>query len=76
MPMNRISISVKDEGAGIKDEDMGKIFESFFTTKKKGEGTGLGLSLSKRLVEANGGRIEVQSKVGEGSVFKISLPLL
>jgi len=67
---------VKDEGAGIKDEDMGKIFESFFTTKKKGEGTGLGLSLSKRLVEANGGRIEVQSKVGEGSVFKISLPLL
>jgi len=73
---DRISISVKDEGAGIKDEDMGKIFESFFTTKKKGEGTGLGLSLSKRLVEANGGRIEVQSKVGEGSVFKISLPLL
>jgi signal transduction histidine kinase len=70
----RISISVKDEGAGIKDEDMGKIFEPFFTTKKKGEGTGLGLSLSKRLVEANGGEIDVESKVGEGSVFKILLP--
>jgi signal transduction histidine kinase len=69
----RISISVKDEGAGIKDEDMGKIFEPFFTTKKKGEGTGLGLSLSKRLVEANGGEIDVESKVGEGSVFKILL---
>ena len=71
----RISISVKDEGAGIKDEDMGKIFEPFFTTKKKGEGTGLGLSLSKRLVEANGGEIDVESKMGEGSVFKILLPL-
>ena len=70
----RISISVKDEGAGIKDEDMGKIFEPFFTTKKKGEGTGLGLSLSKRFVEANGGEIDVESKVGEGSVFKILLP--
>jgi signal transduction histidine kinase len=69
----RISISVKDEGAGIKDEDMGKIFEPFFTTKKKGEGTGLGLSLSKRLVEANGGEINVESKVGEGSTFRILL---
>jgi signal transduction histidine kinase len=69
----RISISVKDEGAGIKDEDMGKIFEPFFTTKKKGEGTGLGLSLSKRLVEANGGEIDVESKVGEGSTFRILL---
>jgi signal transduction histidine kinase len=69
----RISISVKDEGAGIKDEDMGKIFEPFFTTKKKGEGTGLGLSLSKRLVEANGGEIDVESKMGEGSTFRILL---
>jgi signal transduction histidine kinase len=69
----RISISVKDEGAGIKDEDIGKIFEPFFTTKKKGEGTGLGLSLSKRLVEANGGEINVESKVGEGSTFRILL---
>jgi len=67
-------IAVADKGIGIRREDMGKIFESFFTTKREGEGTGLGLSLVKRLVEANGGKIEVESKEGEGSTFTLLLP--
>jgi signal transduction histidine kinase len=69
-----IYISVTDQGAGISPEHMDRIFEPFFTTKKKGEGTGLGLSLSKRLVEASNGRIEVESTAGLGSTFKIMLP--
>jgi signal transduction histidine kinase len=69
-----VSISVTDEGAGIKEEDLGRIFEPFFTTKEKGEGTGLGLSLCKRLVEANGGKIEVVSKIGKGTTFRVLIP--
>jgi signal transduction histidine kinase len=70
----RVIIAVVDEGAGIKDEDLGRIFEPFFTTKIRGEGTGLGLSLSKRLIEANGGTIEVESLPGKGSTFRLVLP--
>ncbi len=69
-----VTIAVTDEGTGIRDEDLGRIFEPFFTTKIKGEGTGLGLSLSKRLIEANGGNIEVESVVGKGSTFRLVLP--
>ena len=68
-------IDVTDEGIGIDDETIEKIFEPFFTTKPKGEGTGLGLSLSKRLLEANGGTITVKTKPGEGSTFKLLIPL-
>lgn len=67
-------ISIADTGIGIKEEDLGRIFEPFFTTKEKGEGTGLGLSLCKKLIEANHGKIEVESKVGEGAIFKIMIP--
>jgi signal transduction histidine kinase len=69
-----VYISVADNGGGIQAENLDRIFEPFFTTKEKGQGTGLGLSLCKRLIEANDGRIEVESKVGEGSTFKIVLP--
>jgi len=69
-----VSISVSDQGTGIKAEDLEKIFEPFFSTKAKGEGTGLGLSLTRRLVEANNGRIEVQSSPGKGSTFTLFLP--
>jgi signal transduction histidine kinase len=69
-----VSISVRDEGTGIKKEDIDRIFEPFFTTKQKSEGTGLGLSLSKRLVEANEGTITVESQPGKGSCFTILLP--
>ncbi|HPC66470.1 MAG TPA: ATP-binding protein [Syntrophorhabdaceae bacterium] len=74
MDDNNIFISVKDTGVGIKKENMDRIFEPFFTTKEKGEGTGLGLSLCKKLIEANKGRIEVESKEGEGSIFRILIP--
>ncbi len=67
-------IAVADKGTGIREEDMGKIFDSFFTTKREGEGTGLGLSLVKRLIEANGGKIEVESQVNVGSTFTLLLP--
>jgi len=67
-------IAVADKGTGIRQEDMAKIFDSFFTTKKEGEGTGLGLPLVKKLIEANGGEIEVESQVNAGSTFTLLLP--
>jgi signal transduction histidine kinase len=68
-------IAVSDKGTGIKNEDIDRIFEPFFTTKARGEGTGLGLSLTKKLVEANKGKVEVESVVGEGSTFRLLLPV-
>ncbi len=68
-------IDVSDEGSGIDEETLQKIFDPFFTTKPKGEGTGLGLSLSKKLLEANGGTITVTTKPGEGSTFRLLIPL-
>ena len=70
-----VFISITDTGVGIKEEDLEKIFEPFFTTKEKEQGTGLGLSLCKRLIEANAGKIEVESKVGEGTTFTIMIPI-
>jgi PAS domain S-box-containing protein len=66
-------IEVRDTGYGIREEDMIRIFDPFFTTRPSG--TGLGLSITKRIIEEHGGRIEVESKVGSGTVFKIYLPL-
>jgi len=70
-----IFISVSDRGTGIEEQHLEKIFEPFFTTKPKGEGTGLGLSLSRKLLEANNGKIEVTSIKGEGSTFRLLLPV-
>jgi signal transduction histidine kinase len=70
-----VFISITDTGVGIKEEDLEKIFEPFFTTKEKEQGTGLGLSLCKRLIEANAGKIEVESTVGEGTTFRIMVPI-
>jgi len=70
-----VFISITDTGVGIKEKDLEKIFEPFFTTKEKEQGTGLGLSLCKRLIEANAGKIEVESKVGEGTTFTIMIPM-
>lgn len=66
-------IAVADEGKGIAPEHIANIFRPFFTTK--GHGTGLGLSLAKRTVEAHGGKIEVSSEVGKGTQFVILLPV-
>ena len=68
-----IAIAVQDTGVGIPPENMGKLFEPLFTTKTKG--IGLGLAVSQKLAEANGGRIEVQSELGKGSTFTVYLPV-
>lgn len=68
-------ISITDSGVGIKEGDLERIFEPFFTTKEKEQGTGLGLSLCKRLIEANAGKIEVKSEVGKGTTFTIMIPV-
>ena len=67
--------SVTDTGCGIPEENFRRIFDPFFTTKL-GLGTGLGLSVSHGIVEAHGGTIEVESKVGLGSTFRVRLPLV
>jgi len=68
-------VTVADSGGGIPPENLGKIFDPFFTTKKVGEGTGLGLSISYGIMEKHGGRIDVQSRLGEGTTFELRLPL-
>ncbi len=77
---NLLSTSVIDTGIGIKDDDVNKIFESFrqadgSTTRDFG-GTGLGLTLTKQFVEIHGGEISVRSRVGEGSIFTFTIPLI
>ena len=71
-----IEVSVQDTGSGIAEENLEKIFEPFFSTKEVGKGTGLGLSICYGIIEAHGGRIEVESKVGEGATFRVILPVL
>lgn len=68
-----VLVSVEDTGVGISEENIGKIFQPLFTTKAKGQG--LGLAVCKRLVEAHGGSITVESQVGRGSTFTIRIPI-
>ena len=70
-----VAISIVDTGCGIPEKNLKRIFDPFFTSKDVGKGTGLGLSVSHGIVEAHGGFIEVQSKVDEGSTFRVYLPL-
>jgi signal transduction histidine kinase len=70
-----IRVDVKDTGTGIPREDVGRIFDAFFTTKKEVSGVGLGLSVSYGIVQQHKGMIHVMSKVGEGAVFTIELPI-
>jgi signal transduction histidine kinase len=70
---NRVCITVSDNGNGIPQKIVDKIFQPFFTTKPTGQGTGLGLSLSYDIVKAQGGEIKVESKEGEGTEFIIQL---
>jgi signal transduction histidine kinase len=67
-----VKLSIADTGVGMSPETMAKIFEPLFTTKAKG--IGLGLAVSKNLVEVNDGTIEVQSVEGQGAIFTIILP--
>ncbi len=73
--VNSIIISVKDNGNGIPQKILDKIFQPFFTTKPTGQGTGLGLSLAYDIVKAHGGELKVETREGEGSEFIIALPV-
>ena len=73
---NRLLITVSDNGNGIPQNIVDKIFQPFFTTKPTGSGTGLGLSLSYDIVKAHGGKIKVESRESEGSTFIIQLPII
>ncbi len=70
-----IHVSVTDSGKGIPEANLKKIFEPFFTTKEVGKGTGLGLSISYEIIKKHGGEISVESTVGVGTTFTVSLPL-
>jgi two-component system NtrC family sensor kinase len=70
----KVEIVVTDNGNGIPQSVINKIFQPFFTTKPTGQGTGLGLSLSYDIIKAHGGEIKVESKESEGSAFIIELP--
>ncbi len=70
---NRMQLSVRDTGVGIKSDDLARIFEPYFTTKANG--SGLGLAIARRIIEGHGGTLEVTSRVDNGSQFDIILPL-
>jgi len=70
-----VAVEVADNGKGIPPEILPKIFDPFFTTKEVGKGTGLGLSIVYKIVQQHGGRIDVKSTVGKGTVFTVVLPV-
>lgn len=70
-----VEMAVKDSGCGIPEADLQRIFDPFFTSKDVGKGTGLGLSVSYGIIKAHGGKISVESVVGEGSTFRVYLPI-
>jgi signal transduction histidine kinase len=73
---NKIVVDVKDNGTGIPQKALDKIFQPFFTTKPTGQGTGLGLSLSYEIVtKGHGGELKVGTKEGEYTVFSVILPV-
>ena len=72
---DQLKIEVQDTGYGISPENMRKLFTPFFTTKREVKGVGLGLAVSYGIVQRHKGKIEVQSKQGEGTTFSIYLPL-
>jgi len=75
---DKIVISVADTGIGIPRASLGKVFDRFYRAEHPGrhiEGTGLGLAIVKKIVEMHGGCVDVQSKVGDGTTFTVSLPL-
>jgi two-component system, NtrC family, sensor kinase len=70
-----VAVDVEDNGHGIPPDVLPKIFDPFFTTKDVGKGTGLGLSICYKIVQQHGGRIDVQSEVGRGTRFTVTLPV-
>jgi two-component system NtrC family sensor kinase len=72
---SEISVAIADTGKGITEEQIERIFMPFYTTKEVGKGTGLGLSVSYSIVKSLGGKIQVESIPGQGSVFTVVLPI-
>ena len=72
---DNIVITVKDNGWGMSDETKNRLFEPFYTTKEVGTGTGLGLSIAYGIVKKHGGELSVESKLGEGALVKLTLPM-
>jgi signal transduction histidine kinase len=71
---DQVVAEVTDNGSGISEGVRERIFDPFFTTREVGEGTGLGLAVSDSIVAAHGGTLEVESRLGEGSTFRVRLP--
>ena len=74
-PSPMVELAIKDTGCGIPEANMQRIFDPFFTSKEVGKGTGLGLSVSYGIIKAHGGEIKVASVVGQGTTFRILLPV-
>ncbi len=72
---HQVTVEFGDTGVGIAPENLNKIFEPFFSTKETGDGTGLGLSISYRIIQNHSGTIDAASQVGQGTVFRVTLPL-
>ena len=70
-----VRVTIADTGCGIDAENLERVFEPFYTTKDVGKGQGLGLAVSYGIMKSHGGRIEVESRPGEGSRFIVTLPL-
>ena len=70
-----VEFSIRDSGTGIPSDELTKIFEPYYSTKERGQGTGLGLFVTKSIVLEHGGSIEVESALGEGTEFRVVLPL-
>jgi signal transduction histidine kinase len=70
-----VEVKVRDFGPGIPEHILPFIFDPFFTTKPKGKGTGLGLSISKGILQKHGGDLTVETRLAEGSLFTVSLPM-
>lgn len=76
VPSEDVMVEVRDNGTGIDNNELQQIFDPFYTTKPAGEGTGLGLSVSKAIMEKHGGSIQVESTPGRGSCFLLTFPLI
>jgi len=73
--VDAVWVDIEDDGCGIAAENISRIFDPFFTTKPVGKGTGLGLSLSYGIIQKHGGRIEVDSQIGRGTRFRVTIPV-
>jgi signal transduction histidine kinase len=75
-PDDGVFVEIRDTGCGIAEDDVNRIFDPFFTTKEEGKGTGLGLAVSRNIIDNHGGEIAVESEPGAGTTFRVLLPIV